>query len=138
MSEEFLERLSRFKPDAGGLDRDALLFATGRASARPNRGWVALAALLANTQMLSVALLWPRPIPPAGRSTIAADVAPVLSTLATLEPQTSEAWANAGLWSARNSRRALEAEDRPTGDVTFIDSGPPLRASGPVPPSLLN
>ena len=49
MSEEFLERLSRFKPDAGGLDRDALLFATGRASARPNRGWVALAALLAAT-----------------------------------------------------------------------------------------
>ena len=40
MSEPILERLSRFTPDAGGLDRDALLFAAGRESARPNRGWM--------------------------------------------------------------------------------------------------
>ena len=38
MSEPILERLSRFTPDAGRLDRDALLFAAGRESARPNRG----------------------------------------------------------------------------------------------------
>ena len=66
MSEPFLERLSRFTPDAGGLDRDALLFAAGRGSARPNRGWMALATLLASTQ----ALRWcfcgrTRPRPPA-------------------------------------------------------------------------
>ncbi len=65
MSEPFLERLSRFTPDAGGLDRDALLFAAGRGSARPNRGWKALAALLAGTQMLSLALLFQLPTPPA-------------------------------------------------------------------------
>ena len=67
MSEPFLERLSRFTPDAGGLDRDALLFAAGRGSARPNRGWMTLATLLASTQALSLVLLWPRPTPPAGR-----------------------------------------------------------------------
>ena len=86
MSEEFLERLSRFTPDAGGLDRDALLFAAGRASARPNRGWITLAALLANTQILSLVLLWPRPTPPEGGLTVAAAVAPVPSPPATLEP----------------------------------------------------
>ena len=53
MSEPFLERLSRFTPNAGGLDRDALLFAAGRASARPNRAWIALATLLTSTQVLS-------------------------------------------------------------------------------------
>ena len=66
MSEPFLERLSRFTPDAGGLDRDALLFAAGRGSARPNRGWMTLAALLASTQALSLVLLWPHPTPPGG------------------------------------------------------------------------
>ena len=65
MSEAFLERLSRFTPDAGGLDRDALLFAAGRSSARPNRGWMTLASLLAGTQTLSLVLLWPHPTPPA-------------------------------------------------------------------------
>ena len=57
MSEPFLERLSRFTPDAGRLDRDALLFAAGRGSVRPNRGWITLATLLASTQLLSLVLL---------------------------------------------------------------------------------
>ena len=70
-------RLSRFTPDPGGLDRDALLYAAGRASARPSRAWPALAAALAVTQVLTLALLRPRPAPPAvqpagGRSTKAA------------------------------------------------------------------
>ena len=64
MSEDFGERLSRFTPDRGGLDRDALLFAAGRTSARPNRRWVALAGILAASQLVTLALLWPRPVPP--------------------------------------------------------------------------
>ena len=64
MSEPFLERLSRFTPDAGRLDRDALLFAAGRNSARPNRGWMTMAGLLAGTQALSLVLLWPPASPP--------------------------------------------------------------------------
>ena len=70
MSEPFLERLSRFTPDAGGLDRDALLFAAGRNSVRPNRGWKTVASLLAATQALSLVLLWPRPNPPTSPSTM--------------------------------------------------------------------
>jgi hypothetical protein len=64
MSEELVERLTRFTPDAGRLDRDALLFAAGKASARPNHSWVALAALLANAQIVSLVLLWHRPEAP--------------------------------------------------------------------------
>src|SRR5262245_37160929 len=60
MSEPFLERLSRLTPDAGGLDRDALLYAAGCSSARPNRGWIALAGALAVSQVVSLFLLWPR------------------------------------------------------------------------------
>ena len=51
MSEEFLERLSRFTPDAGGLNRDALLFAAGqRPPARTGVGSTSL--LLAGTQVV--------------------------------------------------------------------------------------
>jgi hypothetical protein len=136
MSEPILERLSRFTPDAGRLDRDALLFATGRSSARPNRGWMTLATLLASTQALSLVLLWPHPTPPA--ASFAVRVATVPELPATFDPRTSETWANPGLWSARHSLLESETQDRPAGDVTFIDSGPPLRAFGPLPPSLLN
>src|SRR5436309_13213798 len=64
MSEELTERLSHFTPDGGALDRDAVLFAAGRASARPNRRWVALAGGLAASQLLTLVLLWQRPVTP--------------------------------------------------------------------------
>src|SRR5260370_244631 len=64
MPESFLERLSRFTPDGSGLDRDALLFAAGRASVRPHRGWIVAAGALAACQVLTLALLWPRHAPP--------------------------------------------------------------------------
>src|SRR5262249_4362918 len=59
MSEQFAEQLSRFTPEGGGLDRAAVLFEAGRASARPNRRWIALAAGLAACQLVTLALLWP-------------------------------------------------------------------------------
>ena len=126
MSEPSLERLSRFTPDAGSLDRDALLFAAGRSSARPNLGWITMATLLACTQALSLVLLWPHPTPPAGGSAL--PVAGVPAPPAALELPTSEASTNPALWSARRRLRESEPEDRPAGDITFIESGPPLRA----------
>jgi hypothetical protein len=51
------DSLSRFTPSPGGLDRDGLLFAAGRASARPARKWPTVAALLALSQALTLALL---------------------------------------------------------------------------------
>jgi hypothetical protein len=65
MSESLEERLSRFTPEGTGLDRDALLFAAGQASVRPGRRWPILAAVLTASQVLTLALLWPRPTPPA-------------------------------------------------------------------------
>jgi hypothetical protein len=138
MSEPFLERLSRFTPHAGGLDRDALLFAAGRNSARPNRGWITLAVLLTNTQILSLVLLWPRPTPPEGGLTVAAAVAPVYLPPAIVEPRTSEAWASPGTWSTRHRLLDSETDDRPDDTVSLIDSGPPLKVFGPRPSSLVN
>jgi len=135
MSEPSLERLSRFTPDTGGLDRDALLFGAGRSSARPARGWIALASLLTATQALSLVLLWPRPIPPIRRST--APVASGPAPPATLEPPASEASANPGLWTARHRPWESRTEDPPAGEVSLIDGGPMLRAFLP-PRSLLN
>ena len=136
MSEPFLERLSRFTPDPGRLERDALLFAAGRGSVRTNRAWIGVAAMLACTQALSLLLLWPHPAPlPAG---LPGPVATVPAAPAALEPLASEALASPGVWSARHNLLEMEIEDRPAGAVTFVDSGPPLRAFAPLPPSLLN
>jgi hypothetical protein len=66
MSEPIIQRLSQFTPDGSSLDRDALLFAAGRASVRPKRAWMAAAGVLAACQILTLALLWPPAAPPTG------------------------------------------------------------------------
>ena len=133
MSEPFLERLSRFTPDAGKLDRDALLFAAGRSSVRPNRGWKTLAAVLAGTQVLTLGLLWPHPTPPAAGlpASVAAAPRPV-------EQATDDARAHRGIWSPGYRMEEVEMADRPADAATLIDSGPPLRAFAPPPASMFN
>jgi hypothetical protein len=128
--EGFPEPLSRFTPDAGGLDRDALLFAAGRASARPHRLWMAVAVALAVTQVLTLVLLWPHPAPPA----VSAPPPPVQ------EAPARELSDSPGLWSAHPRLRDGELDERPTPPAAgpLMDSGPPLRAFGPPPPSILN
>jgi hypothetical protein len=136
MSEPFLERLSRFTPDSRGLDRDALLFAAGRASARPNRGWKSLASALAVTQLFSLVALWPRTGPLAvGRGV---PLAAAIQPPEILDDSTSPQPTNSDLWSARHHPPPSENEDRFASDVTFVESGPPLRAFRPLPPSLIN
>jgi hypothetical protein len=61
MSDPLTDRLGRFTPDATGLDRDAILFAAGRGSVRPQHHWKTVAAVLALTQTLTLALLLPWP-----------------------------------------------------------------------------
>jgi hypothetical protein len=137
MSEPFLERLSRFTPDRGGLDRDALLVAAGRATARPNRGWIALSTALAVSQVLSLVLLWPRQTPPVAQLPPPAVPQP---PPAPVEPPIPESVDSPGLWLARHSFLESEPEDRPApGETgTFVDSEPPLRAFAAPPASILN
>jgi hypothetical protein len=139
MSEPFLERLSRFTPDAGTLERDALLFAAGRRSARANRGWIALAAALLVGQALTLVLLWPAPVPPTtGGLTPRRSPPPAAGAPAAPEPPSSDAPDGPDIWSVRHSLPELEASDRPQpgNSVTIPDGGPPLRAFGPPPPSI--
>lgn len=138
MSEPFLERLTRFTPNAAGLDRDALLFAAGRSSARPNRAVMAVASVLAGSQVLSLFLLWPHPDPGSSPSRTSMAIAKAPAVEGPALAREFEAPASPGLSSARRSMLEPMSEYRPPADVTLIDSGPPLRATGPVTRSLLN
>jgi hypothetical protein len=131
MSEPLAERLSRFTPDGSGLDRDELLFAAGRASARPNRAWAALAGVLAAGQLLTLALLWPRAAPPAVPPYVAPQPIQVVEA-----PSPPPARDPSVLWSLR--QRLLDGAGglpRPTPTAAMVPSGPPLRAFGPPPGS---
>jgi hypothetical protein len=136
MSETFFERVSQFTPSAAGLDRDALLFAAGRASARPNRALIALATVLTSTQVLLFVFLWARPTAPTDRSFVAVVARP--SAPVTVDPEFSRPGAGPGTWPTRRGLLDPEIANPPDDTVSLIDSGPPLRASGPLPASLLN
>jgi hypothetical protein len=136
MSEPFLERLGRFTPAAGNLDRDALLFAAGRAAARPNRGWITLVGALAATQALSLVLLWPHAAPPAIGAGV--QVADSSSRLDAVERAGADRWTDPGVWSLAQGLQGHEPDDQPAGAGTLLDDGPPLRAFAPPPPSILN
>jgi len=132
MSESLIERLRRFTPEGTGLNRDGLLFAAGRASARPNRGWMALAGLLVAAQVVTLALLWPRSAPrvespsPAPPPPLVIEQAPSASErppLLVLRQQVLEADGNL----------PAPAPVEPAGP-----SEPPLRAMGPLPGALLD
>ncbi len=128
MSELLAERLSRFTPDSGGLDRDALLFAAGRASARPNRRWVALAAALAASQVLTLVSLWPRANPPAP--------APPPAPFALPGPSDAPPPGDpSGLGVLSERLLASEGDwPPPAAEGPMIDPEPPLRVSD-VPPA---
>lgn len=130
MSERFLERLSGFTPDASGLDRDALLFAAGRASAHPNRGLTAVVGLLAATQALSLVLFLRPPPPPTAQRWAGTPAATSPGPAPAFEGDIGRT-----IWSTRDRVRLLEMDDRPLRGVSFIDRGPPLRAF-PLPSPL--
>lgn len=132
MSEPLAERLSRFTPEAGGLGRDALLFAAGRASARPNRRWVALAAALTASQVLTFVSLWPpaktpAPAPPAAFALPGPPDAP------TPPRDPSE------LGALNERLLASEGDWPPSADAgPLIDPEPPLRVSDAPPAKYFN
>jgi hypothetical protein len=133
MSEPLPKGLNRFTPNPGGLDRDALLFAAGRASARTSRVWKVAAGALAVSQLLTLMLLWPRPAPPA--------VAPAPSPVApaVIEPVVPAESDTDGprLLSLRRNLPGSAADlSDGQGVEDLIESGPPLRAFSAPPAGL--
>jgi hypothetical protein len=136
MSEPLEERLSRFTPDATGLNRDALLFTAGRVSVHPRRRWPALAGVLAVSQLLTIVCLWPRtPLSPSPEM-------PFITTESILpnpkftpapKPDPSE-------W--RVLRQRIQDTDvdysTPPSDEPMVPKEPPLRAFGTPLPDFLN
>ncbi len=134
MSEPVAERLSRLTPAAAGFDRDAVLFAAGRASARPNRRWVAVAAALAACQLLTLVLLWPRPGAPPQLTGTAPPEPVAIRPSPPRKANPSELCALSRLLREEEGGEDLPPP-RPAAEPTA--PAPPLSASG-LPPSLLN
>ena len=61
MSQEIVETLKRFTPTMP--DRDALLFAAGRAAAKPSPIWIVLCGILALSQVTTISILLTRSQP---------------------------------------------------------------------------
>lgn len=131
-------RLSRFTPDASGLDRDALLFAAGRASVRPARGWVVLVGVLTASQLVTLVLFWlqaatPVAAPTTPPSRLATPRPPPADELAPADDRGAPNWAN-----LRDETLAAEGNlpsPRPVDSPAPFK--PPLHAFA-VPPEFLH
>jgi len=127
-----IRQLSKLTPDGAALDRDALLFAAGKASARPNRRWMALAGTLAASQMVVLGLF----LLPHAREVMPASVLPQMvaanadESKAALDPSSYLAM-RARLLDDDGSLPPLEP-------VAASPDEPPLRAFGPLSPELFN
>jgi hypothetical protein len=134
LNDSFARRLKRFTPDRGGLDREALLFAAGRASARPNRGWMALAGTLAACQLVSLGLLWSRTSGPTHGPSRASPTS-VAETPFDERPHDPEAASPNELWVLRARMVSGGGDLRaPTIKGPLVPDEPPLRAF-PLPAS---
>lgn len=134
MSESLAERLSRFTPNASGLNRDALLFAAGRASIRPQRRWQMLSGVLAACWLLTFVSLWPRtPTPTPAAVPLASH--PSTDRMPEEEPSPTPS----SQWTPRTNLLSIDVEKpEPLGDEPMVPSGPPLRAFGTPPAMILN
>jgi hypothetical protein len=112
MPNEFLDTLKGFTPDGSGLDRDALLFEAGRASAgSPARAW-GVVALLALSQALTLGLCLLRS---PERPAVPGEPPP---------PSLSPAQQD-----GPPSMRGMPDEEVPVPASTLLPDDPPLRAS---------
>lgn len=136
MSDSLPELLSKFTPSAGRLDRDALLFAAGRSSARPNRIWQGLTVMLAATQLLTFACVWQRAaaLKTVDTNLIVRQLAPGHSVDRRLETESEQLH----IWSPRRGPDELLGEHRGVEGIVLAEGEPALRAFGPLPDSMLN
>lgn len=130
MSESLTEKLSRFTPDTSGLDRDALLFAAGRASARPSRAWMALAGVLAAVQVLTLVVLWPRTPSPTGAPDLVQTAPPAATTPAA--PDEKETPSPYAIWALQQRFLDKEEESAPTNVIDDMAPGAPLLRAFPI------
>ena len=128
---EPIERLSQFTPHAGKLDRDALLFAAGRASALPNRGWQVITATLAGIQLLTLAILLPRPA--TVQETNIAQSLPLDSTTPDVPLP-----ASSHIWSIHQNLKDVPLDERFGDSLVLIDTEPDLHAFGRLLPAAVN
>lgn len=112
------DRLNRFTPNAAGFDRDAILFAAGRRSARISRVWPAATVLLAASQVVTLVLLWPRSPEIAVTPPAPAVQSPPPLTLPPTSPSSD-------MLTAGSRPEALQKDPSPTGGE-FVDPGPTL------------
>jgi hypothetical protein len=136
-----IRRLSRFTPDSAGLDRDAFLFAAGRASARPNRRWMALTGALAASQVITLGLfLWAGPMQaPGPLGTRQFSLSPH-DVAWSGSPKTPTSFADASaMWALRErllSEEGLPLE--PASTEEMIPDEAPWPAFGVLPEKLLD
>ena len=132
MPEPLAERLSAFTPDGSGLDRDGLLFAAGKASARPNTWWVALAGLLAAGQVATLVWLWPKPAP----QVVTPAPVPAPAPAEPEEPPASSPPSESPAPWMVDRRRLTEAAERPrpVPARSLVSDAPPLRAFAAATP----
>jgi hypothetical protein len=123
MSRPIAELLSRFTPDGTGLDRDALLFAAGRASARPNRAWIVLTTCLALSQAFTLAALTFRSAGPVQSAPSRDAVVPAAPDVPPASPPADGPLA---LWPRAGA--GLDDVPRPTGVDDLVPDAPPLTA----------
>ena len=113
------DRLSRFTPNAPGLDRDAILFAAGKRAGRGSWAWKVVAGLLAVSQAVTLVALWPREVPA---------VTPVTPPPVVVPPADRALPApspSGDVWTVRSSPDVIQAPpSAPAGE--FVSSGPPL------------
>lgn len=133
MREPIIESLSRFTPDGSGLDRDAIMYAAGRTSARPNRGWMALAGSLAACQVVTLALLWPRPNSTVDSHDVPSFVKQESESIPSMAiKQNSQGKSDAAeLWALNRQMLMNRGIDLPPADTSagpMVPSDPPLHA----------
>ena len=113
------DRLSRFTPNAPGLDRDAILFAAGKRAGRGSWAWKVVAILLAVSQAVTLVALWPREVP---------TVIPIAPPQVIVPPADRALPAPSppgDVWTVRSSPDVIQAPpSSPAGE--FVSSGPPL------------
>jgi hypothetical protein len=120
------DRLSRFTPNAPGLDRDAILFAAGRRSARGSWLWKAAAGVLAASQAVTLVVLWPAP------AAIMTPVVPPAVVGPAAQPEPPPPSPPSDVWTAGSPPDVL-LRSEPLAAIQFVPSGPPLTARSTIP-----